>query len=49
MPPDKLDAYNHLSVLMYGMDLSRNCIPKPCDGYIKMLRSTSCIHMQGAW
>lgn len=46
MPPDKLDAYNHLSVLMYGMDFEQEPYTEACDGYIKMLRSTSCIHMQ---
>ena len=45
-PPENLDIYNHMSVLMYGMDFQGESYTEAYDGYLDMLRSTGCIHMQ---
>ncbi|MBP82235.1 MAG: hypothetical protein CMO61_00120 [Verrucomicrobiales bacterium] len=45
-PPVDLDIYNHMSLLMYGMNFQGEPYAEASDGYLEMLRSVGCIHME---
>ena len=45
-PPLDQSIYNHMSMLMYGMDFRGEPHTESSDGYIEMLLSTGCIHME---